>query len=155
MLYFITITLLPQISAAKDFFLFPFTTSHPLKLSLKHCSMDSNASGIIQRQPALVYSRVQWLLTMATISAMSLLGAKMKLQLKGSIQTSQKYRCPKHISISIFFLCTYNQILIKPMGPPGTATLNYKFSTDNASSWEYLRTRKSFLKFLIKIGFKT
>ena len=30
----------------------------------------------------------------------------------------------------------YNQILIKPLGPPGTATLN-KFSADNASSWEY------------------
>lgn len=137
--------------------------------------MDSNPSGIIQRQPALVYSRVssytdivwekakikfkhrsvQWLLTIPTISAMSLLGTKMKLQLKGSIQTSQKYRCPKHISISIFLLCTYNQILIKPMGPPGTATLNDKFSTDNASSWEYLRKLKSFLKFLIKIGFKT
>lgn len=137
--------------------------------------MDSNPSGIIQRQPALVYSRVssytdivwekakikfqhrsvQWLLTIPTISAMSLLGTKMKLQLKGSIQTSQKYRCPKHISISIFLLYTYNQILIKPMGPPGTATLNDKFSTDNASSWEYLRKLKSFLKFLIKIGFKT
>lgn len=52
--------------------------------------------------------------------------------------------------------CTYNQILSKPMGPPGIATWNNKFSTDNVSSWEYLKnSNECFLKCLIQIGFNT
>lgn len=49
------------------------------------------------------------------------------------------------IFIAVFPPCACNQILIKPPRPPGTTALNDKFSTDNASHWEYGRKCKRML----------
>lgn len=175
MLYFVTTTLLPRISAAKEFLPLSFYNLSSFKIIFKTSlhgqqpiwnHLEVACFGLFQSFQLHRYSlgkgqnKIQAQVCLVAVDhpyyfCHVSVRTKMKLQLKGSIQTSQKYRCPKHISISIFLLCTYNQILIKPMGPPGTATLNDKFSTDNASSWEYLRKLKSFLEFLIKIGFKT